>query len=186
MSKKSATLKYVLKPGFTHYLREPDEADGLHGDVVKIEAGTVVDLNANQAASFADRFELLTAVKARAEAEVAMAKAATAQAEEQAQVAPAAPADAPPAATEEQVATAATETPESAEADKADAAAQAPAAFELVDVEAHSASDLIAIVGGLETEAQVRQVADDEVSRGARKRSTVLAAADSRLEELGS
>ena len=58
MSKKSATLKYVLKPGYTHYVREPDEADGLHGDVVKLEPGAVVDLNAAQAENFADRFEL--------------------------------------------------------------------------------------------------------------------------------
>ena len=157
MSKSTATLKYVLRPGFTHYYREPDEAEGLHGEVIQLEPGAVVDLNANQAENFADRFELLSTVKARAEAEVAMAAAATAQADEQ-DAAPTAPAD--------------------------EAPAEAPAAFDAVDVEAHSASDLIAIVGALETEAQVRQVADDEVSRGSKQRSTVLAAADARLEEL--
>lgn len=160
---KSATLKYVLKPGFTHYHREPDGDAGLHGDVVKLKAGAVVDLTAKQAENFSDRFELLTAVQARAEAEIAMAKAATTQAEEQKAAAPVeAPAEPAAEATAE----------------------TAAAAFDPVDVEARGAKDLIAIVEGLETEAQVRQVADDEVSRGTRKRSTVLAAADARLEEL--
>lgn len=159
MSKKDATLKYVLKPGFTHYMREPDETDGLHGDVVKLEPGAVVDLTAAQAENFADRFELLTAVQARAEAEIAMAKAATAQADEQ----EAAPAEAPAAVV-------------------GDIADTPPDAFERDDL---SARDLIALIGRLQTEAAVREVADDEVSRGKRKRSTVLAAADARLEELG-
>lgn len=159
---KSATQKYVLKEGFTHYLREPDDEDGLHGDVVKVGAGTVVDLTEAQARNFRDRFELLTAVQARAESQVAMAKAATAQANEP-----------PPAVVHD---------PDEV---GPDAVAVEDPGFERVNVKAHGASALIKIVAKLGTEEQVRQVADDELARGRRKRSTVLAAADARLEELG-
>lgn len=145
----SKTQKYVLKPGFTHYDRGED------GQVRQVPAGSVCDLTEAQAENFADRFELLSAVQARAEAEAAMAAAATAEAEAQ----DAAADDAGDAGTE--------------------AETEAAPAF---DASAHSADELKQFIADAGSVAEVEAIADSE--QAGKARVSVLRAADDRIEEL--
>jgi len=172
--------KYVLKPGFKHHQRHAD------GSVKCLEGGSVVELNENQAANFAERFELLASVQARAEADAAMAAAATASAAEL----DATPAPAPDVVVDEATATV-TSTP--AEGDGAPvepapsvpAVAPEPEAFTPVDVGEYTADGLIELIEELDDIAAVTQIGDDEQARKSKARSTVLTAVDERLDALG-
>ncbi len=174
--------KYVLKPGFKHHQRQAD------GSVTCLEGGSVVELNENQAANFAERFELLASVQARAEADAAMAAAATASAAEL--DATPAPAPAPDVVVDEATATV-TSTP--AEGDGAPvepapsvpAVAPEPEAFTPVDVGEYTADGLIEKIETLDNIAAVTQIGDDEQARKSKARSTVLTAVDERLDALG-
>lgn len=149
-----STEKYVLKPGFSHYHRQDNR-------VVELSAGDVADLTPTQAEAFADRFELLSAVEARAEVESKIAASAKAQAAEQEATKPA-----PGTAGDGAPVKPAPSTPEPAE-----------------NVGDYKAGDLIKMIGKCKTADEVAAIADAEEARS-RPRSTVLAAADERLEEL--
>lgn len=154
-----ATRKYVLKPGYSHTQRNED------GSLKRLDAGAVVELTQRQARAFADRFELLESVQARAAAEAAMLESAESQAAEIDQAKPAeTPAPAP------------TETPAETPAE--------PVEVEPVDVNKYKADELVVMIGKCETEGEVRAIADAEEARS-RPRTSVLTAADERLEELG-
>lgn len=175
----SKLQKYVLKPGYKHHQRQTD------GSVTCLEAGSVVELNENQAANFAERFELLASVQARAEADAAMAAAATAEAAEL----DATPAPAPVVVDE---ATATVTSPPAAgdgapvePAPTEPAAAPEPEAFDPVDVEEYTADGLIEKIAELDNVAAITQIGDDEQARKSKARSTVLTAVDERLDALG-
>ncbi len=172
--------KYVLKPGFKHHERQAD------GSVKCVEAGSVVELNDNQAVNFAERFELLASVQARAEADAAMAAAATASAAEL----DATPAPAPDAVVDEATATV-TSPPAAGDgapvepAPSVPAVAPEPEAFTPVDVEEYAADGLIELIETLDNIAAVTQIGDDEQARKSKARKTVLTAVDERLDALG-
>lgn len=153
-----ATRKYVLKAGFSHTVRDQET-----GELRQLRAGSVVELNRRQATAFADRFELLESVQARAAAEAAMLAAAEGEAEA--------------------IDKAATPMPAAAAA-TAEVATPAPKPVEPVDVDKFKADELVAKIGKCKTEAEVRAIADPE-SKRSRPRTSVLTAADEKLEELG-